>query len=1345
VPVVPLDVGRGWASLRDTFAWDDANLTYLKAQVIARCTTAPLLRGDLGEGRLYRIKQFHHALTSTGMKPPPSILAEWIEQVATDLGRGADSQDWDLFYDDVAELFAETPDDLHGRAILLDEDRKVRPCGRQSLTGEKARVTVFFQPVRERIEGQQEVEPDLDVHVPSSLRKYITYMHPNLRWYTQQGNAKRLKTSQVFFERHGLIQRYETRGILENVSNVLSRSNSEQVFQDALTYVFRLHMTVGNIQRPSLSEIGLRVPTRSGWIRSNGACFSVDWTDTDGELLERLIGQAKGLSADLESLSERLLLPPSTWPFSIKDSAAWVEFLKKIGVRDGLWPQGIRKSNTQWIGQYIQPDAVARDLKLTAKDAEIWVPTVKAHGGSASYVTTPYVLPLFVHLPGQSDHHCFNAVTKGTYARLLLRGLDKWAAHFLTATIRRPSSASYTDSFQWPTPLDAFIRHAYWLPISQAGNRDQEEFVSIDQAWHFRDNNRDAYPTYARLLAADVRQFVESSHSLRELLLEHGLPVWGDSKNAATLLPLLAKLYLSDSVDEAQLAGFRKTYERALGDVANTQVDLFSDGTPLLVLRNGRIIAVANHAGPGTRHEPLYVKAGPTGLSGHILENLGVPIVSVPDGLVDRAVSLLTRGFGDRVKRVSDLHVKVLVDHEVFTPTTRDPLLTDEVPWIEDFVALTMEFRSNRFDHRMEAVQRRTLERLARIRLRRAEHVKISLDGYEVDNLPPFLQDAIPIRDEVYPTLVVLGNSHLQWSELRALAPALAEILVQTSLENGLSLCILEMERRLGEPVRNPTEQDYAEVFRTQPHAVRQLLALTKGPTRTVLYKLYPIMAYMIGLEDAERFNPTGGGGDLGSSEAVEAALVDIADRLPYAISELLSACTNAESVAYTRDMLRIDYAGFNRTLSRLGTPYTPIHNVEGHRQAFDFFIQSHRDAILLSIRTLVLPDFEQGNSLTRYIKLRELSDLEPDARWLNECNIPPDILMQRHVDEWLHQIGAPAMGQGDSSLMPLHEVREKNARMVQDFAPDARGVVRAWCWKRSTQYPPVWGQMESFALRLAEMAGAEGIMDFRPLTAPNLIAWLSRTSRWPGGMDLTISPEALGLSEQDLRAEQNATDNERRRREQVSRSIVLDGVQMSADQADFRAIIDHVSQTLSPELLTTPARFAGLEPIGGLGSKATGGSGGGSGGRSRTRLSEVQTTAIGLIGELVAYRWLQAKYPEIGDECWKSTYRNVVLGGAEGNDSLGCDFVVMGKSGPLYFEVKATSGDTLELELGETEVALASKVARTNHYRIIFIRHALDSSQRSIHMLPNPLSTRGTSLYRTIGRGLRYEFSLAQ
>ena len=50
--------------------------------------------------------------------------------------------------------------------------------------------------------------------------------------------------------------------------------------------------------------------------------------------------------------------------------------------------------------------------------------------------------------------------------------------------------------------------------------------------------------------------------------------------------------------------------------------------------------------------------------------------------------------------------------------------------------------------------------------------------------MPPFLQGAVPVRDEVYPTIVLPGvDSPLQCADLRALAPAVAEVLEQPGLQ----------------------------------------------------------------------------------------------------------------------------------------------------------------------------------------------------------------------------------------------------------------------------------------------------------------------------------------------------------------------------------------------------------------------------------------------------------------------------------------------------------------------------------------------------------------------------------
>lgn len=64
----------------------------------------------------------------------------------------------------------------------------------------------------------------------------------------------------------------------------------------------------------------------------------------------------------------------------------------------------------------------------------------------------------------------------------------------------------------------------------------------------------------------------------------------------------------------------------------------------------------------------------------------------------------------------------------------------------------------------------------------------------------------------------------------------------------------------------------------------------------------------------------------------------------------------------------------------------------------------------------------------------------------------------------------------------------------------------------------------------------------------------------------------------------------------------------------------------------------------------------------------------VGLVGEVVGLEWLKRHYRGANDDCWKSIYRNHVLGGTLGNDGLGFDFEVPVGRTSYFFEVKATT-----------------------------------------------------------------------
>ena len=80
---------------------------------------------------------------------------------------------------------------------------------------------------------------------------------------------------------------------------------------------------------------------------------------------------------------------------------------------------------------------------------------------------------------------------------------------------------------------------------------------------------------------------------------------------------------------------------------------------------------------------------------------------------------------------------------------------------------------------------------------------------------------------------------------------------------------------------------------------------------------------------------------------------------------------------------------------------------------------------------------------------------------------------------------------------------------------------------------------------------------------------------------------------------------------------------------------------------------------------------------------------AIGLVGEIVALEWLKRRCRGASEDSWRSGYRDLVLGALLGDDSLGFDFEVPVGRATYIFELKATVGDDMRIELAESEVLL--------------------------------------------------------
>jgi hypothetical protein len=157
-----------------------------------------------------------------------------------------------------------------------------------------------------------------------------------------------------------------------------------------------------------------------------------------------------------------------------------------------------------------------------------------------------------------------------------------------------------------------------------------------------------------------------------------------------------------------------------------------------------------------------------------------------------------------------------------------------------------------------------------------------------------------------------------------------------------------------------------------------------------------------------------------------------------------------------------------------------------------------------------------------------------------------------------------------------------------------------------------------------------------------------------------------------------------------------------------------------------------------------------GTGGRGISRLPprppEAVRAAIGLAGELLAYRYLERKHRDrFSDQCWVSENR-VSLFPEVGDLTLGYDFRVNTTEREWLYEVKATPGEACEFELSDNEyrVAISAAADRKRRYRILFIQYAFDPERCRVLELPNPAAETGKTHFRIVGRSsVRMRFDL--
>jgi hypothetical protein len=1316
--VVPLVGAASWGSLEESYTWPDHGRPWAVLTVDALADVGvKLLDPSVGNRRQARIGSLHEALFKTLMRAPSTVTAGWAEQVAARMRRSnqeVDGTAWADFYDDLEQAFRGNSDALRGKAIILDRDGDLRPAlGAPPQPGQPDR-TVFFSP-------GEDGDDDAASRVPAdlrALRRRICFTHPQIPWR---------RAGRSFLEGSQLVREYRADRVFDAIRDLLASSPTDALRRDALTFAFRQYHTLNQTQRTNLARVGFYVPKADGtWAKASESLFSPAWSTEGARRLERLLAEGGSAVAPLAALPDRWIASPDQWPAGVDDTDAYREFLRSIGVRDGLLLFNLGTRLGERNGVDLKPRNLAQQFQLGDRLGPGWTADVEANwsGGTHPYTTYAFSRPL-VYLPGAPAVEALSAQARRQFAELVLLGLRSWGDQVLSVTVRRPGRPnSQQDPHVWPTPFASYIRHMPWLPVEDSES-DDPTFVPPDQAWFSGDGE---LPSFVPGLPLAIRRLLAEEQPLARLR-QAGLRLWDDPQQSGAVVKELGLILADNSVPDHLSVSFKKHYAKAWTDAARLSAWPWSDGDPVvLAVDYGASLTTITAADQQTVYvvdEPAPLKESLVALAGHPV------LVSEPDAGESVAQMLETNSI--RITRLSETEVKVLDGEDPVAASSDHSLLTEGRSWLTTVVALVLELKSGAFVRRSERGVRVLLDRLRTIRIARATDVEILLDGVRAE--PSTTTRGLPLPDPRHPTIVV-WNTHGDWDEVQACAPALSQLLGQPPLQDALELVFVKLHRILGEdPISHIDDQTLAKALDTTETRVSELRRNLTGQLADLVHLLRPVLVYAAGVDNLEAIDE-----DLNratSQDALQHALRTWGESLPHDVADLIASARRSHSLADLRDELGLDFGAFNVALSALGPPYTPIIYPDAHDQIFDEYVRTHTPAMLDRLREHYAPLASRGDDVSDYADARRFDGLTPDPAWWLKFRVPPQPEMHARLRAWLRLHGADDDLDRPSSLMPVDEIRAWNTSRLETLVPTLLPLITAWCRLHGAVGPAGW-----YGSPLSEAKAAldrSGLADLLCLDDARLLDVVAAAVGWPPGMPLTTDLDPLGLSDANLvvgktSAPSNSLSSPSRSTIEIGNAVVPVGHSHLAEIANLaRQTVDEAFLSRSGAVLLDeqsterrqrPPRSSGpITAVPGL-----------------ERMGEDQRTAIGLIGEVVARAWLQRRYGEVH---WRSGYAAILNVDPEGSDSHGYDFEIPWRNTSLFYEVKAHTdplGNLIEFEMGESEVRVAQECAGGNRYRILLIMSVLDPPNRRPYELPSPFSAKGRGRFRVAGRGLRYQ-----
>lgn len=1308
---------RRWARLADIYDWTDADHRIIDSQWLVRACGVAMLRRSLGTRRIEALKALLED-TDFQLEPQGATIARWVPLLASDLAgrrRKATKQNWEDFYHDVAATRAALPH-LKGAVIFRLEDGSLGAANAPDNLGERE---LFISADPEHATRQRKRLAGTSLFPPKAVAKRMQFADPALFWPQAVTAA---------FVSAGLATDYSLPRVIAGMGRLLGKRPARQTALAAINWAFGAWMSHKSTEvERALRAAQLPVPTAAGRLRpAGGTRFGAGWRGTQGGALQELCDAVGPVSRPAKTLCDSLLASWEAWPLRERGTAAdWVQFLGLLGVKDGLTPL-LYKAETHWVSDWIGlRRGYGEALTIEARLGPSWRAALKKVTRAFGYQSGNYSTDetLFA-LPLQAEHAAMSDRAKQAYARLVVAMLADLDQRYFTTILSRTSGMS--DTVPWPSPLQAFLTDAAWLPVMFA---DELSWKTPAACWFAP--RGDSLPYFLPRLERPIREAIEGSVAVREALAGRlGLRLWNDRVSAPARLDELGQT-LARGIAEHEHVAFRSEYRQAWTDWHELDPrPALGASLTLAVQVMGRLAAyVPDKADPQT----LFVSGGADPTLDNLLMALGHRLLSVPPGTAKAAADALAARDAEMVRLADAVTPRIIVDGEELDLAAERPRLVAEGRnWLAEIAVLALEFHNSAINRSTPRSRQALYDDFRRLRLVRARDVAVEIDG-RTGPLPDMLAGVLPVPHAERPTILVeSAGGDLDWPMLGRLASGIALALSRAWLLTDFRMAFLAIganQPMIAGTLTPPDDEAVAAAFCQPVARVREIQRALRAGSRRIMDWLAPIVGAVVGLKAAQALLDR------------EASLVEDDDIVIALMASgadadtaraLVTACREAEGLDELRRKLGVGLAAFNAACAALGPRFPPLRFERALTQAFEDRVDERRASLADLVRDAFAASDPAAIDLAAYRAALALDWITFDPGWVETHDALDDAVMDARMEALAVSALPASSGTADASVDTL---RQRNRATLAAEAERIRRVVAAWVAKVPGRSLP--GAWTAKAEAIVRDALATGAFDFASVAPDDLPAALAHGGLWPAGMPATTALDALGLVADDLdqqaRAEQRRRDDDARR----DRTMTFGGVPVEGGESgSFQKVADALAAGLASKAFQTRSGPAELRPFPEGDDRAPRKRGRSEGGKDPSFLTDAQRDLIGFAGEYAAYVHLQRTVRNFADEHWISSIGRRYLCLKTIVDR-GYDFHVPRSRGGLYYEVKGHTGDPkyVDLERSQVEAAVQFADERQGIWKILYISHVLDPHAITVHELANPFSEGNMRLFRPSSR----------